>query len=123
MSLTAAEQRTLNKFVRIAKENKLTKQQRRQYHLSVITERGIPISMCWNQVKTHPISKKHYPLSNTIHAELGAILAAKGLKGNYSKAKLWVIRIDNNGNPANSKPCACCQAIIDTLNFKSVIHS
>lgn len=57
-----------------------------------------------------------------LHAEFAAILNAKGLEGNYKNCTLYIARIDNNGNVANSAPCQYCAKVIEKIGIK-VIHT
>jgi hypothetical protein len=51
-----------------------------------------------------------------MHGELSAILKL-GLT-NCSHLTFVNIRIDNNNNPAKSKPCINCQRILDSVGYK-----
>lgn len=98
---------------------------RRQFHVAAIFKRKRLISIGLNNIKTHPMMKGLYPdhPGLGIHAEFAAIIAAYGLKEDYSKYDIYVIRIDNNGNLANSKPCEHCSKILQNCNFKTIYHS
>lgn len=71
--------------------------------------------------KTHPTQKNYAtkvgtPYKEYLHAEIAAIIRAKG-KGVH----LYVARVDASGAPVTAKPCPICQHAIDTLcQFKSI---
>jgi cytidine deaminase len=114
----------LQKLISWAKHHKEFLQMRRQFHVAAIYKRNKLISIATNSLKSHPLMAGFYPdyPGMGLHAELAAIIQA-GIDGDFTKKSLYVIRIDNNGNLANSKPCIYCQRLIDKLKFKSVEHS
>lgn len=73
-----------------------------------------------NYLKTHPLQAKFSkntsnPHRKHIHAELAALLAARG-----KVHKLVVTRFDAMGNPATAKPCDACQKAIAYFGVKVV---
>lgn len=56
-----------------------------------------------------------------VHAEVAALNACK--KMNLSGATLYVARINKNGEPRMSKPCARCQKAIRERGIKKVIYT
>lgn len=117
------EEKNLIHLINWAKQNKKSLQIRRQFHVAAIYQRKRLISLAINTDKTHPAMKPWYPYFPGLgtHAELNAILQAE--KIDFSKSTLYVIRIDNNGNVADSKPCCYCQKMIESFQFYKVIHS
>lgn len=74
-------------------------------------------------VKTHPLQAKYgakvgKPKAIYLHAEMDALIKAKG-----KAHKLVVLRYDNQGKPANAKPCAICQTAIRDFKIKRVEHT
>lgn len=122
--MTKSERKIIERLRRHALITKSTLQTRRQYHIAAIYKKGIPLSLACNQRKTHPKVKENYPFDGMgIHAELAAILGARGLGADYSDCSIYVIRLDNNNQLAHSAPCPHCAKLIKQLNFKKVIHS
>lgn len=122
MNLTKRQKSRLDSLIKIARQSKTKRQVRRQYHVAAIYKGKARISLACNTTKTHPRKNNYYPeIINTVHAELAAILAAGDI--DFSDCVIFVIRIDNNGNIANSAPCEHCQKLIRSLKFKRVIHT
>lgn len=76
-------------------------------------------------VKTHPLMRKAVEATGSknrtfLHAEVAALLKVRDWTKAYS---IEVYRFDKNGNPAISKPCACCQWVINQTSIKKVIHT
>jgi tRNA(Arg) A34 adenosine deaminase TadA len=74
--------------------------------------------------KTHPIQahfarKVGHPAKHFLHAEVDAILKARG----KSIAKIQVVRYDKDGQPALSKPCLICQEAIKAFGIQIVEHT
>lgn len=115
----------LLKLISWAKHHKEFLQMRRQFHVAAIYRRNKLISIATNSLKTHPLMVGFYPdyPGLGLHAEFASIILAGGLLKDFTKNDLYVIRIDNNGKLATSKPCKYCQNVIDKLKFKSVVHS
>ena len=77
-----------------------------------------------NSCRTHPETlnydyKDHQLVG--IHAELSVCM--KSGKENLRDYKMVVLRVDRNGNLANSKPCCGCQSVIKQFNIGEVWHS
>jgi deoxycytidylate deaminase len=76
-------------------------------------------------VKSHPLQKKyaemvgHSPLRDKLHAEIQAIIRAKG-KEIY---KIVIERYNKNGNPVNAMPCPICQLAIKEAEIKRVEYT
>ena len=73
--------------------------------------------------KTHPAQAKFgkrsgKPNAIYLHAELACLLRAK-----ERVHRLEVFRYDNEGRPANSKPCPSCQLAIKEYGVKEVRHT
>lgn len=73
--------------------------------------------------KTHPLQARlgmasGRPAAIYLHAETVACLKAR-----EPIHELRIYRYDNDGNPANSKPCPACQLLIQEFNIKKVFHT
>lgn len=74
-------------------------------------------------IKTHTLQAKYAakvsrPKAIYLHAEIDALIKARG-----PVHKLVVLRYDNAGKPANSKPCSICQLAIRDFHVKHVEHT
>ena len=71
-----------------------------------------------NRNKTHPKAKN---IGHRIHAELHAIIgvSADDLHG----AHVYVFREYADGELAMTKPCACCQAVLESAGVKKVFYT
>lgn len=113
----------IKRLINLAKAMRPIYQKTRCFHVCFLMQKNKFISIGWNVDRTHPILKKH-PYgegTNSTHAEVSAIIKGKNIK--FDKCDLIVIRIDNNGNVANSKPCQGCLALIQATYIKDVWHS
>jgi pyrimidine deaminase RibD-like protein len=54
----------------------------------------------------------------SIHAEVAAI---RNAKGNVRGATVYVARINNQGEPKFSQPCANCQAVLDEYGVRRAV--
>lgn len=75
-------------------------------------------------VKTHPLQKSFaervgLPAKEYLHAEVGAIIRAKG-RG----VSIYVARVDSNGYPVNAKPCPVCElAIRESGHIENIYYT
>jgi deoxycytidylate deaminase len=112
----------LDLAIQVAKDNDVPKF---KFGAVITTKKGSVVSIGKNSyVKTHP-TQSRYGARHTneaacfIHAELSAILRAKG-KGHT----LWVARVKKTGEIGMSHPCPSCMAIIkNETNLKRVIYT
>ena len=110
-------------FITVAKEMTMPRleESSRCFHTAFILRRSNIISIGVNAYKkTHPLNLKYryHPLKNGTCAELVAVI--KGRLTDYTGHDMVVVRIDRNGNPAQSRPCAGCEFLINQLNFRKV---
>lgn len=87
-------------------------------HGALILRGNRVVSLNHNKAtQTHPKANSKF---NTLHAEAAAILSSKAdLKG----TDLYVVRVVNNGDTAESKPCRYCQQLIKESGIKRVYYS
>ena len=98
----------------------------KKYEITAIAynKRGRVIAVGHNSYeKTHPAQAKFgrksgKPNAIFLHAELACLLRAK-----EKVHRLEVFRYDNDGKPANSKPCPSCQLAIKAYGVKEVRHT
>jgi hypothetical protein len=77
-----------------------------------------------NRKKSHPLQARFAdrPQRIYLHAEIDAIVdfLTKFHISNCASAEMIVIRLDAEGNLADSKPCAGCQKALITFGFKDI---
>ena len=82
-----------------------------------VDKKGLIIAGAGNSyVKTHTKQAKwacfvKQPERNFLHAEVYTLI--KAAKSDRTIDKLYVGRVDKQGNPKDGKPCAVCQAMLD----------
>lgn len=85
-------------------------------------KRGKLLSVAFNSyTKTHPLQayfaqRVNLPEKEYLHAEIAAILKAKGKKIH----RIVVERFDKHGQPALAKPCLICNEAIKAYGIKVV---
>jgi len=70
-----------------------------------------------NVYKTHPMSTTY---SNFIHAELDAILSAKG--DDLTNTTIYIRRSGAKEAPLHSRPCQHCYALIKRFGIKHMVY-
>lgn len=121
-SVSKKERFKLDSLIKFARRNKEGLQCRKQFHVAAIYEGKTRLSIACNSNKTHPKKSDFYPdIKETIHAELMAIILSGRIE--FTKCTIYIVRIDNNGRVANSKPCEYCAALIKSFRFKKVIYT
>ena len=96
----------------------------------VVVYRHKIISSGYNSNKTNPTQKRlnihrfNVDTPATIHAEVAALLPLINRKDiNFNDVSLYIYREYKNGNPALSKPCPSCLALIRQLGIKKLYYS
>ena len=93
-------------------------------HMAFLIKCGKIVHIGTNSCKSHPktleYDYKNHQLVG-LHAELSVCM--KSDKENLRDYKMVVLRVDRNGNLANSKPCCGCQSVIKQFNIGEVWHS
>lgn len=98
-------------------------QTKRCFHCAFIFHKRKILSIGWNQHKTHP-GNLHLPYRAPlvdIHAERHALMRNKRPK--YNDCSIVVIRVNNNGDLANSEPCPGCNVLLKGKRFKKIWYS
>lgn len=91
-------------------------------HGAVVVYDGHIIGSGYN-INLHHDSIKVYNEYKTLHAEMIAILRVKN-KRLLKHSAIFVARIDPQGKPIMSKPCAVCMTIIrDVWNIKNIFYT
>lgn len=92
----------------------------------IYDKRGRPLAIGKNSyVRTHVhqagiAAKVGLPHKQYLHAEVAAIVKCKQLDRAH---RIFVTRIDANGNPALAKPCPICQEAIRLAGIKIIEHT
>jgi deoxycytidylate deaminase len=88
------------------------------------------ISSGCNSSKTNPMQKRlnihrfDVDTPATVHAEVAALLPLLNRKDiNYADISLYIYREYKNGEPAISKPCLSCLALIRQLGIRKIYYS
>lgn len=108
--------------------NKLRKEKEKSNHhqhklSAVLLYKGRPISFGFNdKFRTHP-KIKQYSEVKTVHAEMAALLKIQHQPELISECVMVVYREDRFGQPANSKSCPVCVAMMKDFGIKTVIYS
>lgn len=90
-------------------------------HVAALVDKNKIISLGMNKAQSSP---GFYKLSNNqkkqyIHAEYDCLNNVL----DCSRLTMYVVRVDNNGRLAQSKPCPICQRAINTAGIKRVVYS
>jgi deoxycytidylate deaminase len=87
----------------------------------ITSKKGDIISVGVNKMKTHPMQARFSAMTNDpmkiyLHAEIAAIIAAKGVQGH----SIYIARIRRNGSTGIAKPCAGCAAALQEYGIKKI---
>lgn len=110
----------------IAKALKPVHQSGQSFHVTVVYRKSKMLCIANNNYnKNHPYHKfgEYVPTKGGeyfagIHSETAALIKL-GLE-DCSDLTFINLRIDNNGNPAISKPCPNCQKLLDQIGYKKI---
>jgi deoxycytidylate deaminase len=110
-------------YLNIAREESLLSDHH-QYKLGACIVKGNKlISIGRNfRYKTHPITFKYYSKVKTQHAEANAMFKVRP-RSKLNGAQLFVYRENKNGEPAISKPCKHCLALMRYFEIKEVFYT
>ena len=85
-------------------------------HGSVLVKNGRVLAVGFNKAKNSSTTEKH----QSVHAEEDVIRKSKiSVEG----ATLYVARINRNGEPMLSMPCADCMAVLEAQRIKVVYYT
>lgn len=100
-------------------------QGQRRVYAAVVDKRGRILAEGFNSyIKTHPVQayyaeKVDLPERVYLHAEIAALIRVR--HGN--PYKIFVARVDANGNPMLAAPCEVCSEAIRCSGIKSVEYT
>ena len=103
----------------------------KQHHIGCVAVSGHKIiSSGYNSCKTNPIQKRlnvhrfDVDTNHTIHAELSCLLPLINRRDvEFSNVSLYIYREHKSGDPALSKPCASCEALIRSLGIRNIYYT
>jgi deoxycytidylate deaminase len=110
--------------ISLAYASKNTQASHRCKHQAFLLRKNKIVAIGINNTKTHPDNLKfayRYPQAQGTHAEFKACL--KGNKASYKGYELVVIRVDNNGQLAMSKPCEGCQRMLEHYQVDTIWYT
>lgn len=119
----------LTRTIEIAHCLKPQKQSGRAFHVCSAWNKNKMVALTWNSYEHGHLAHKFGEYKPTRggnnyrpcrHAEAQAI---KKLRGQTKDLTFCVVRIDNNGKPALSRPCKNCAALLDKHGFKSILYT
>lgn len=106
----------LNRAINISRQSTC-----RHKHGVVIARGSKVLTVAVNTDRNHPDVCTDPKAEASYHAEINALRSLRGM--DLSGMTLYSARTNNHGEPMNAKPCPRCQAVIDFLNIKKVIHT
>lgn len=95
----------------------------RSKHAAILVEKKKIISIGINKMKSHPVQKQFTrdPELAYIHAEVDCLKSISKL--NVKRATLYVVRVNKNGNLAESCPCDGCKKLIQSIGISRLVYS
>lgn len=107
-------------YLKLAVNAALSSKERRK-HGAVIVKSNRVLSIGVNKFRNHPdiIPEHLIKTSCSIHAEVDALNKIKNAKG----AKLYVARVNNQGQRMFSRPCNYCFKAIREAGIKEIVYT
>jgi len=90
-----------------------------QRHGAILMRSGSVLSVGINTFRNHPDNVTDPKREASIHAEIAA-LRAYGMREDLRGTRLYVARINRAGQSMYSRPCANCQAVLDSLGVIAI---
>jgi deoxycytidylate deaminase len=92
-------------------------------HAAFLVEKNKIISIGMNKEKSHPLQKEFSRFANMtyLHAEIDCLKSVG--KFDLNKTTLYILRIDKNGQYANSAPCKGCQEFLNQTKIRRIVYS
>lgn len=91
----------------------------RYLHGAVIAQGNRIIGMAHNVKVTHPIQKRYRYQSETIHAEIKALILTQS---SVVGATLYSARISRDGEMKISTPCATCTVLLIDAGISTIVY-
>jgi len=117
---------TLKRAIDIAKALHPTVQSMRSCHIAFVVAKSKIVKIGFNSPKTHPFNLQHPyhhkdNANSGLHAELAVCLKMR--QDDLSNYEMIVIRHDNDGHLAISKPCQGCLSVLKQFGISDVYYS
>ena len=96
---------------------------------AALINHGTLVSIGSNRPKSHPMQAKYNNIAKRVaprhhlHAEMMALVNAKGEKETTNGATIYVYRQLANGSLGNSRPCAACEAALKEAGVCSMLYT
>lgn len=91
---------------------------------------GQIVAIACNRDKTHPTQQyynryriKSDTMLPKLHAEINCLNQLKHLDINFSKVKLYIYRLKNDGSYGMTRPCPSCMNAIKDLGIKNIYYT
>jgi deoxycytidylate deaminase len=99
-----------------------TKSKSRNTHGAVVVKGGRILGTGFNKDRNHPrvVSPEHIKTDCSYHAEEVAI---KESGSNVKGARIYVARVNRNGQDRDSEPCPRCLTLIKVSGIKKIIYT
>jgi deoxycytidylate deaminase len=120
-----------NRIAEITRALKPKKATGRSFHASFAIKKGKIVCIGWNNYDKSHRHKKFGPYKNwrnlpgeykvSLHAEVSLLIRLG--EEDLSSYELAVVRIDNNGDVVNSKPCPNCMQLWRSVEPKKICYS
>jgi deoxycytidylate deaminase len=108
-------------FFRLARN--VSERSEYEHQIGAVIAKKRPISIGFNQIeKTHTkYNNADLTMSNSIHAEMSAIIHAK--TDSYRDADIYIYRETSDGVPALAKPCENCMKNLYVMGIRRVYYT
>lgn len=131
--------RQINKFFNIAKGYSFMSDFSNRHSSkigAIIAYKNRVISYGYNSTKQHPIQKEYNKyrfidgnpcdvdlITNSLHAEMMALLNIRGFKGELSKCSIFIYREYKSGSMALVRPCEGCSKALNDYGIKNIYYT
>jgi len=113
-ALSNRERQYLDRAKKVAKTSKC-----RVKHGAIIVSGNSILSFAVNRDRNNPCFVDHPKRDASVHAEIGALRMASKTKG----AVMYIARVNNQGEPRMSRPCAKCMEAIKAAGIKRIVYT
>lgn len=91
-------------------------------HVAALADKSTIVSLGMNKARSDPgfFRLSNNPKKCYVHAEFDCL---NNMCSDLSRLTMYVVRIDLNGDLAQSKPCPICEKALRQHNVKRVVHT
>ena len=117
--LSKHDLKVVRKLAQLSKDNNVDL---RCSHVAALYQKKRLLSLGVNKTQTHPLA---FRLSKSEHKKFlhSEIDCLKNVEAEFKRCTLYVVRVDRNGQLAQSKPCKHCAMYIEELGVGRVVHT